>query len=105
MRTNKLLSLILVLGIGFSACYDEDDIHTTKGDIPYELKEGGDAVDQYIYKFYRENGSIIMVDYDTIDYQWNMSGLAKNVYLTKTRRPSSFDERVFYVGKTFLKYL
>ena len=56
MRTNKLLSLIIVLGMGFSACYDENDIHTTKGDIPYELKEGGDAVDQYIYKFYRENG-------------------------------------------------
>ena len=52
MRTYKLLSLILVLGIGFSACYDEDAIHTTKGDIPYELKEGGDEVDQYIYKFY-----------------------------------------------------
>ena len=52
MRTNKLLSLIIVLGMGFSACYDENDIHTTKGDIPYELKEGGDAVDQYIYKFY-----------------------------------------------------
>ena len=51
MRTYKLLSLILVLGIGFSACYDEDAIHTTKGDIPYELKEGGDEVDQYIYKF------------------------------------------------------
>ena len=40
MRTNKLLSLIIVLGMGFSACYDENDIHTTKGDIPYELKEG-----------------------------------------------------------------
>ena len=38
MRTYKLLSLILVLGIGFSACYDEDAIHTTKGDIPYELE-------------------------------------------------------------------
>ena len=86
MRTNKLLSLIIVLGMGFSACYDENDIHTTKGDIPYELKEGGDAVDQYIYKFYQENGSIIMVDYDT-------------------RRPSSFDEGVFYVGKDIFKYL
>ncbi len=41
MRTNKLLSLIIVLGMGFSACYDENDIHTTKGDIPYELKEEG----------------------------------------------------------------
>ena len=103
MRTYKLLSLILVLGIGFSACYDEDAIHTTKGDIPYELKEGGDEVDQYIYKFYQENGSIIMVDYDTIDYQWNMSGLAKNVY--KTGRPCRFDERVFYVGKNIFEYL
>ena len=46
MRTYKLLALIIVLGVGFSACYDEDDIHTTKGDIPYELKEGGDEVDQ-----------------------------------------------------------
>lgn len=83
MKIYKLLSLIIILGIGFTACYDEKDIHTTKGDIPYELKEDGDEVDQYIYKFYKENGSILMVDYDTIDYQWNMSGIAKNVYLTK----------------------
>ena len=101
MRTNKLLSLIIVLGMGFSACYDENDIHTTKGDIPYELKEGGDAVDQYIYKFYRENGSIIMVDYDTIDYQWT----SKKCLSDKTRRPSSFDEGIFYVRKDIFKYL
>ena len=102
MRTYKLLSLILVLGIGFSACYDEDAIHTTKGDIPYELKEGGDEVDQYIYKFYQENGSIIMVDYDTIDYQWNMSGLAKNVYLTKQEDRVVLMKGFSMLEKTFL---
>ena len=102
MRTNKLLSLIIVLGMGFSACYDENDIHTTKGDIPYELKEGGDAVDQYIYKFYQENGSIIMVDYDTIDYQWNMSGLAKNVYLTKQEDRVVLMKGFSMLEKTFL---
>lgn len=105
MRTNKLLSLIIVLGMGFSACYDENDIHTTKGDIPYELKEGGDAVDQYIYKFYQENGSIIMVDYDTIDYQWNMSGLAKNVYLTKQEDRVVLMNGFSMVGKDIFKYL
>ena len=59
MRTNKLLSLIIVLGMGFSACYDENDIHTTKGDIPYELKEGGDAVDQYIYNFIERTDQLL----------------------------------------------
>ena len=54
MRTYKLLSLILVLGIGFSACYDEDAIHTTKGDIPYELKEGGDEVDHIFINFIKK---------------------------------------------------
>ena len=48
MRTNKLLSLIIVLGMGFSACYDENDIHTTKGDIPYELKEGMRSINIFI---------------------------------------------------------
>ncbi len=83
MKTYQITLLLIVASLCFISCYNEEEIYTTKGNIPYEVKNGESQIEQYIYNFYQENGSIIMVDYDTIDYQWNMSGIAKNVYLIK----------------------
>ncbi|WP_294142808.1 hypothetical protein [uncultured Sanguibacteroides sp.] len=79
MKNYKLWMLSLVLVGLMSGCYKEDDIQTTKGDVLIDVKEGDDEVDQYIYRFYQANGSVIMYEFSELDYRWNMSSVVKNV--------------------------
>lgn len=70
---NKKYIILAIFSLMLFSCYNEDDIVVEKGENKYNIQDSDDPVEKYIYNFYKESGSVILFDYETSDYTWNIT--------------------------------
>jgi hypothetical protein len=68
----KILYILCLFAVVYS-CFDEDSI---TGELPknkYQLPDGNHPTEVYQRDFYQKYGTFILMDYDSIDYRWDIT--------------------------------
>lgn len=67
-----LISMVFGLVL-LAGCQKEDSLNAALDKPRYILQPGDNATDQFIYQFYQDYGTYILYNYDSLDYQWNLT--------------------------------
>lgn len=84
-----------------TACYKDENITGEPAEPRYKVEDSNEPADHFIYEFYRQYNSFILYNYETVDYQWNMSTLL-DVNLVRQANKPEINEGLSYLGKVLL---
>lgn len=68
-----LFGIFALVAISFLWGCEEDKIQAETDTPRYVVKDGDHPAEKYIYNFYNQYGSYILVDFKPIDYTWNLT--------------------------------
>lgn len=92
--------IILFLSImAIYGCYKSDTVTSELGTNPIKLKPSEDKLDNLIYEFYQSSNSVILYNYNVVDYKWNWKR-SFDTLIIQTNRDYLFNG-VKYLNKIF----
>ena len=101
MKTRNYIILGALLLV-CASCYKEKPIISELGEPRHELVDSNEPARHYTYELWKNTGTIILDDYDELDYKWNVSANSPNVLTLPEKDPELYDAAITLLRSIWL---